>query len=105
MLSKQYGKKDGLAIIYEMSAMPQQFVSVNYQKSFSPTMAFKKIEDGIFEYTNPTSIRKEDSFHDGKIYLTQLGNLVALKDLNYENSNLTCFIGEFNNRRVPKSLG
>ena len=97
MLSKQYGKKDGLAIIYEMSAMPQQFVSVNYQKSFSPTMAFKKIEDGIFEYTNPTSIRKEDSFHDGKIYLTQLGNLVALKDLNYENSNLTCFIGEFNN--------
>ena len=96
MLSKQYGKKDGLAIIYEMSAMPQQFVSVNYQKSFSPTMAFKKVGDDLFEYTNPTSIRKEDSFHDGQIYLTQLGNLEALKNLNYQNSNLTCFIGEFN---------
>ncbi len=97
MLSKQYGKKDGLAIIYEISAMPQQFVSVNYQKSFSPTMAFKKISDDLYEYTNPTSIRKEDSFHDGKIYLTQLANLEVLKNLSYENSNLTCFISEFNN--------
>ena len=97
LLCKQYGKKEGLSIVYEISAMPQQFVSVNYSKAFSPTMAFKKIDADLYEYTNPTSIRKEESFHDGQIYLTQLGYIEAFSSFDLSNSNLTCYLGDFNN--------
>ncbi len=96
LITKQFGKKDGLAIIYEMSAMPQQFVRVSYAKSFTPTMAFKRINDDTYEYTNPTSIRKEDAFHDGKIYLTQLAIFGIFSSIDFQNSNLTCYLGESN---------
>ena len=96
MLSRQYGKSDGLRIIYEMSSMPSQYVSTYYLKSFVPSNDFKKMADDLYLYTKDTSIRKEDDFHDKKIYLTQVGYHEVMSKFEYNLGNLTCYLGEEN---------
>lgn len=96
LITKQFGRKDGLSILYEISAMPQQFVSVGFNKSFSPTNNYRKISSELYEFTSPTSIRKEDTFYNGNIYLTQLGYQELISKIDANKEEVTCLLNDEN---------
>lgn len=96
LCTRQFGKKDALSLLYELSAMPQQFVSVSYSKSFTPNKYFNKQCDDLYEYTNPVSIRKEEAFYNGNIYLTQVGYKELMNKFDFKNEELICFLNEEN---------
>lgn len=96
LATRQFGKKQALSLLYELSAMPQQFVSISYSKSFAPNKFFNKQCDDLYEYTNPISIRKEEAFYNGNIYLTQIGYKSLINKFDYKNEELTCILNEEN---------
>ena len=95
LITKQYGRINGLRIVYEISSMPRQFVAVKYMKDFKPNSNYKKINSYFYEFLLDNSIRKEDAYHDGVIYSSQFATQLVLDEVeDYTNSNLTCFIGD-----------
>lgn len=103
MMVKHYGKDVGLQTCREISKMPNQYAIINQFKVLSDEANkhlsdFKDLGDGVYEYNEKVSLRKNYLIKEKYFFQIQLGFADFLKQLPaLDHSELTIYLGSKNN--------
>lgn len=85
MLHTQYGREYGLDTVHALFKMPKQFAVKNsVYADVTPEETsenFREIEEGLYEYKNKTSIRKDPLIRDSKLLPLQKAEYDMIRDL------------------------
>ncbi len=95
MIKRQYGNKDGISILKNLSIMPKQYLSLNFEKEIDKNddlSSFTILNKDLFLYNENKTCKKEKLIFENILYLTQKHiNECFDKILLFPSSKITYF--------------
>jgi len=96
VLTKQFGKEQGLEIAHSLSSMPKQYASLQFKKKIEDQNALKNfdlIDGDIYLFKGASSIKKEEIIYNNLLYPTQLQTIQVFSKVPCEkHSNYSMII-------------